>query len=138
MPRRREFTRQQKEDIVVRATDAQGTIRCEKCGLAVKRGSYEIDHIIAEGLRPAADKKAKLTIAEGQLLGKACCHRGDDGKTNQDVAKIAKAKRQASKHVGITRPAGKLKSRGFPVPDNPKPQGKPPLAPRRLYRTMGG
>ena len=116
---RREFTPAQKAQIVARATDAAGTIRCERCRLAQKPGSFEIDHILAEALRPEADKKAKLTIADGQLLGKDCCHRGEDGKTNDDVAKIAKAKRREAKHLGIKRPAGKLKGRGFPSPDKP-------------------
>ena len=126
MPRRRNFTRQQKEDIVARATDAQGTVRCERCSNALKRGTWEIDHIIAEGLRPDADKKAKLTIKEGQLLGKECCHRGEDGKTNKDVAAIAKAKRQAEAHNGTRLPPPKpLQGRGFPQPHKPKPPSKP-------------
>lgn len=108
---RRNFTRQQKESIVDRATDAAGTVRCEKCKAALKRGSWEIDHIIAEALRPEADKKAKITVAEGQLLGKDCCHRGPDGKTNKDVAQIAKAKRQHAGHNGIKSAP---KGRGFP------------------------
>jgi hypothetical protein len=111
--RRREFTPAQRAEIVARATDAIGTIRCERCSLAQKPGSFEIDHIIAEGLRPTADKKAKLTIADGQLLGNACCHRGEGGKTNDDVAKIAKAKRCEAKHVGIARPKQSIRSAGF-------------------------
>jgi hypothetical protein len=135
MPRRREFTRQQKEDIVARATDATGTVRCEKCGGALKRGAYEIDHIIPEGLRPAEDKKAKITLKEGQLLGKECCHRGEDGKTNKDVAAIAKAKRQAEGHNGTRRaPTKPLRSAGFPKTDKrPKPTTKPPMRPRNPF-----
>lgn len=114
---RREFTRDQKAQITARATDALGVIRCERCSLAQKSGSFEIDHVIAEGMRPEADKKARITIAEGQLLGKSCCHRGEHGKTNDDVAKIAKAKRREAKHTGITRPAGHLQGQGFPRTD---------------------
>lgn len=108
---RREFTRNQKEQIVRRAT-VNGVVRCERCHAALKPGQWEIDHIIPEALRPDADKKGRLTIADGQLLGK-CCHRGPDGKTNADVKKIAKAKRQAAKHIGIVD-APKMQGRPFP------------------------
>src|SRR4051812_13760177 len=90
---RRNFTRNQKEQIIERSK-RNGVIHCEGCGLALKPGTFEVDHILAEALRPEADKQRPITIAEGQLLGMACCHRGADGKTNQDVKQIAKAKRQ--------------------------------------------
>jgi hypothetical protein len=128
---RRNFTRQQKEDIVLRATDEAGTVSCEKCKVALKRGSWEIDHILAEALRPEADKKVKITLAEGQLLGKDCCHRGPDGKTNKDVAQIAKAKRQHAGHNGIKSPP---KGRGFPKPAKEQnPARKPPLQFKQLF-----
>lgn len=132
--KRREFTSDQRAQIVARATDAAGTIRCERCQLAQKPGSFEIDHILAEGMRPEVDKKVKLTISDGQLLGKDCCHRGEDGKTNDDVAKIAKAKRREAKHLGTKRPAGKLKGRGFPASDKPERITKQPLPPRAMFR----
>lgn len=98
---RREFTTAQKVEIVHRATDAAGTIRCERCGLALKRGQFEIDHIIAEALRPEVDKREKLKIAEGQLLGSICCH---DPKTyGEDIPLAAKAKRREAKKAGVHR-----------------------------------
>lgn len=115
---RREFTRNQREEIVERAK-VDGVIRCERCHGALKPGAYEIDHVIPEALRPEADKKARITIAEGQLLGK-CCHRGADGKTNKDVTQIAKAKRQYDRANGLKRPAGKLRSAPFPKSQKPK------------------
>jgi hypothetical protein len=132
---RRNFTRNQKEQIVERATDAEGVVRCECCNLALKRGSWEIDHILAEALRPEADKQKKITIAEGQLLGK-CCHRGEDGKTNRDVAQIAKAKRQYNAANGLkTAPVKKLSGPGFPVSEKSASRSpKPSLPPRPLYR----
>lgn len=132
---RRAFTRDQREAIRLRATDETGTIRCENCGGALKAGQYEIDHIIAEALRPEADKARKLTIADGQLLGTLCCHRGPDGKTAKDVAQIAKAKAQSQVHRGI-RPVAKMKSRPGPISErtarndaNPKRR----LQPRQIY-----
>ena len=129
---RREFTRNQKEQIVERAK-VNGVVHCEGCGLALKPGAWEVDHIIPEALRPAADKQAKLTIAEGQLLGK-CCHRGEDGKTNKDVTRIAKAKRQYGKANGLARPKQKIPGRGFPQSEKAeRRQMKPSLKPRQLY-----
>jgi len=127
MARRREFTQDQREQIVARATDALGTIRCERCHEAQKPGGYEIDHVIAEALRPEADKRVRLTIAEGQLLGKACCHRGEGGKTNDDIAKIAQAKRRAAKHHGYAhRPKQKIRSAGFAKAPPKPPKQMPP------------
>lgn len=116
---RREFTRNQKEQIVERAK-VDGTVRCERCHAALKKGAWEIDHIIAEGLRPEADKQKPITIAEGQLLGKACCHRGADGKTNHDVKAIAKAKRRYDRDNGIqTREKQPITSPGFAKTSKP-------------------
>jgi hypothetical protein len=127
---RREFTRNQREQIVTRATNADGKICCEGCGLVLAGKPYEIDHTIPEALRPEADKKQKITISEGRLLGVACCHRGPDGKTNQDVKQIAKAKRQNAKHIGITRPKQAIQNRGF---ERKERVPKPSLPPRQIY-----
>lgn len=131
---RRNFTRNQKEKIVERSKNADGVICCESCKLVLGEKPHEIDHIIAEALRPEADKKKKITIAEGQLLGKACCHRGEDGKTNKDVAKIAKAKRQYDNKHGLAKPAGKLSGPQFAKPDKPERKGKQPLPFRVLFK----
>lgn len=129
---RREFTRNQREQIVERAK-TNGVVHCEGCGLALKPGAWEVDHIIPEALRPAADKQAKLTIAEGQLLGK-CCHRGEDGKTNKDVTQIAKAKRQYDKAHGLKRPKQSIPGRSFPPSEKAeRRQTKQPLPPRPLF-----
>lgn len=133
---RRNFTRNQKELIVERARDSEGVVRCERCKLALKQGVWEIDHILAEALRPEADKQKKITIAEGQLLGKDCCHRGADGKTNQDVKLIAKGKRQYNAANGLkAKPAKKLSGPGFPKTEKAATrQTKLQLPPRPLYR----
>lgn len=131
---RREFTRNQREEIVERSK-RDGVICCEKCGLSLGAKHYEIDHIIAEALRPEADKQRKITIAEGQLLG-FCCHRGEDGKTNKDVTLIAKAKRVYNRANGLKSPKQKIRSPGFPVSQKAAArQTKPPLPPRYLYVT---
>jgi hypothetical protein len=110
---RREFSPKVREEIITRATNKAGFPVCEKCGGVLKRGAFEIDHVLAEGL--VVDKSAKLTAKDGQLLG-ACCHRGEDGKTNRDVKAIAKAKRRRRKHNGDRRKTRQLiaGSRGTP------------------------
>jgi hypothetical protein len=108
--KRREFTKPQKAEMMRRSMDPQGRIRCEGCGCDLTGKALEFDHTIAEAL--VIDKTRKLTAADGQLLGKNCCHRGPDGKTAQDVAAIAEAKRREAAHGGFasTRPSG------FPPP----------------------
>lgn len=93
---RREFSRKQRAQIILRATDAKGVICCEGCGLKLGKKPFEIDHIVAEAL--IMDKSVPLTITDGQLLGKECCHRG--GKTADDIRSIRKADRQRDRHTG--------------------------------------
>ena len=99
---RREFTKRQRAQIVMRATDkTTGRVCCEGCGLVLGHKPYEIDHTIPEAL--ILDKARPLTIEDGKLLGKECCHRG--GKTAADVTRIAKAVRQSNNYRGIKRPS---------------------------------
>ncbi len=128
--KRREFTRNQREEIVERAKET-GVLRCEGCGAALKPNAYEIDHIIAERLRPEADKARKITVADGQLLGKDCCHRAEGGKTAQDIAKIAQAKRRYDRANGLKKPKG-----SFPKPDKPLRVSRPSLPPRPMFRSV--
>ncbi|MFY8105628.1 MAG: hypothetical protein ACOVKO_01840 [Elstera sp.] len=101
MTARREFSKRQKAEIVHRAMNERGQICCENCGLVLGRKPFEVDHTIPEAL--VVDKTKPLTIAEGQLLGKECCHRG--GKTAKDVGDIARAVRREAKHLGIRKPS---------------------------------
>jgi len=120
---RQEFSRQVSMEIANRAIDSNGAMRCEKCGLKIKGRNFQIDHIIADALRSDEDKKAKkLTAADGQLLCSGTptsCHAIKT--TKQDVPAIAKAKRAQAKDIGITKPKGDLKTRGFdPAPPKPR------------------
>jgi len=135
MAYRREFSRKLRAQIVERATK-NGVIVCEGCGLVLAGKLYEVDHLIPEALRPEADKAKPLTIADGQLLGKECCHRSADGKTAKDVAQIAKAKRQADKHSRAICPKHSIKSAGFPRAEKVRVKAElPPLPKRSLYRS---
>lgn len=108
MTKRREFSKSVKVEILTRCKVQTG-FKCEKCGAIVATG--EIDHTIAEAL--VVDKSRKLTAEDGKFL---CwpCHQGPDGKTPQDKAVIAKAKRRESAHLGIKSPSSRpIASRGF-------------------------
>ena len=136
MTKRREFSKPVSAEIIKRAMDPLGFIRCEGCGAVVKPGQFAIDHIIAEEL--IVDKSKKLTAADGQLLctgARDTCHGRKTGEFDQPA--ISEAKRREAKHLGATRPAGKLRGAPFPkfaqaqhrVDRDPKPH----LPPRQLY-----
>ena len=104
---RREFSIATQVEIIFRATDEDGRVHCEGCGAWLKsRRDYEIDHIISEGIRPAADRKRRLRAVDGQLLC-AICHKS---KTRVDKGDQAEAKRREAAELGIERP-GKVKIR---------------------------
>lgn len=126
---RREFTKAVYAQIVHRAS-VSGQIACEGCGLVLGKKPYHVDHTIADGLQ--IDKSRKLTADDGKLLGVECCH---DPKTRKiDIPAVAKAKRREAKHLGITKPAGTLKSAGFPISEKSAArQPKQALPYRSLY-----
>lgn len=100
---RREFPARIKVQILKRAMDENGRVRCEGCRGVLKAKQFEFDHTIPEAL--IEDKSRALTAADGQLLG-PCCHRGEDGKTAKDVGVIAKVKRVEARHLGLRGPSG--------------------------------
>ena len=137
MSKRQEFSKPVKAQIVKRAMDLLGFIRCEKCGAVVKPGWFQIDHVIADGLR--VDKTRPLTAEDGALLCSGfrdSCH----GKksANQDVPAIAQAKRREAAHLGIqAAPVKKLQSAGFRKSartlEREARGPRPRLPPRLLY-----
>lgn len=99
---------------------------CHLCSGAITVGeAWEIEHVLAYALtRDNSDENLRPAHKR--------CH---EVKTRQeDVPAIAKAKRREAKHLGIARPAGKLKGRGFPAPDKPERITKQPLPPRAMFR----
>lgn len=108
---RREFSKAQKAQMLKRASDAKGIIHCEGCGLNITGKAVEFDHTIPEAM--VIDKTKPLTIEDGKALGRDCCHRAPGGKTAQDMADIAKAKRREAGHLGISRPRSNFQSAGF-------------------------
>ena len=126
--RRREFTQSDKIAIRGRATDSSGRVHCERCGAWCKRRvDYQIDHILAEGMRPAADLKRKLTPADGQLLCVAVCH---PVKTKEDKGDIGEAKRREAADLGL-KPSRRKIGWGREKADKPPLRvaaGKPRIA----------
>ena len=89
------FSKASKRMIERRATDLTGRMWCEECGAeCLSRADFEIDHVLAEGMRPANDNRPALTAEDGKLL----CLKCHDRKTRRDVGAIAKTKRLAKKH----------------------------------------
>lgn len=135
---RREFSIADLVAIVTRATDEAGKVKCERCGAWCKsRKDYEIDHILAEGMRPKADLKRKLTPADGQLLCVAVCH---PKKTKRDKGDIAEAKRREGAALSLMRP-GKRKLWWRSGKDQKPPLRVAPGAPalmRRGFQPAGG
>lgn len=93
---RLEFTRKVRKQIVDRATNAAGLVTCEGCGLVLGKKPYEVDHILPEAFRDHT-RREPLTAADGQLLGRACCHAP---KTATDIRNIREAQRRRDKDSG--------------------------------------
>jgi hypothetical protein len=110
-----EFTAAAIGAIVLRATDAKGRVRCERCGAECRaRADYEIDHAVAEGVQPR-DDRAPLTAADGTLLCRRCHAR----KTRRDVAEIARSKRIRDRHRVVGQGPTEI-ARRFSVDQEPE------------------
>lgn len=98
-----------------------------KCALTghqfVPGDNIEFDHITALWLG-GKNRESNLHA----VLGEA--HKR---KTKAEAAVRAKTNRGTAKHLGIIKPAGKLRGPAFPKPDKPARAGKPALAPRLLF-----
>lgn len=98
--KRREFPTALRIEMSRRAMNGDGDICCEGCGLNLRGKAIEFDHIIPEAMRLPHEMAMKLTAADGQVLGRDCCHRAPGGKTATDIANIAEAKRREAGHIG--------------------------------------
>lgn len=115
MPRS-EFTRKTKQEALQRSG-----IRCEaagirygfddgqRCNCSLSLG-VQYDHAVPDALGGDNSLENCLAIC-------VQCHRF---KTKNDVKQIAKSNRQRDKASGVIRPAGKIKSPGFPKIEKPK------------------
>lgn len=99
---------------------------CHLCGEKIDgvREAWEIEHVIAwELTRDDSDENLRPAHKS--------CHK--DKTHKQDRPAIKKAKRREAKHNGVARPAGNLKSRGFPRTEREPKQSTKSLPPRALY-----
>lgn len=87
-----------------------------RCNAALAQGRVEFDHDIA------AELGGDASFSNCRSLCRQC-HRD---KYPSDAAKIAKAKRREAKAVGADKPAGAIRSAGFPPSAKPN---HPPRAP---------
>ena len=90
--------------------------RCHLCGGAIQAG---------EGWDVSHDRPLALLGEDGGDNLKPAhrkCHRAHTAEV--DVPRIAKAKRQEAAHRGFKRPAGSIKSRGFPKPERRREIGE--------------
>lgn len=116
---RRRHTRKDRERIL----SAAGNL-CHLCGGTIQPGdAWDIEHVIALELS-GDDTDANKRPAHRK------CH---VAKTRDDVAKIAKAKRQEAGHRGFSRPKQTIHSRGFDRKE--RPEKLPQLPPRAIYRS---
>jgi len=99
MPRR-EFPQKIKVAVIKRATRA-GVTYCEKCGELAKR--WQIDHVNPDGLT------GEPILSNAMLICEPCFK----VKNAKDTTDIAKAKRREARHIGATKPQGRIKSAGF-------------------------
>lgn len=74
--------------------------QCHICGLKIDavREGFDVDHIIPLALG-GEDDEANCRPAHTR------CHRGAGGKTADDLAQIAKAKRVRARHLGAREPS---------------------------------
>ncbi|WP_425902460.1 HNH endonuclease [Agrobacterium radiobacter] len=113
---RTEFTRKTKQEALQRSglrCEAAGTRygfeEGQRCNCSLSLG-VQYDHAVPDALGGDNSLENCLAIC-------VQCHRF---KTKNDVKQIAKSNRQRDKASGVIRPAGKIKSPGFPKSEKPK------------------
>ncbi|KKX25338.1 HNH endonuclease signature motif containing protein [Rhizobium sp. LC145] len=127
---RREFSRKTKQEALKRSgyrCEASGPrygfSEGQRCNCDLSLG-VQFDHNVPDQL--GGDNSLENCMA-------VCiqCHRH---KTRNDVRQIRKSDRQRDKARGVVRPAGKIKSAGFPkFEKSERRQAKPQLPPRSLF-----
>jgi 5-methylcytosine-specific restriction protein A len=122
MANRREFPRAVRVAVIKRAT-RESVVYCEKCGAPAKR--FQIDHVVADA------HGGKPVIENAELICETCFA----VKNPIDTTIAAKLKRQEAGHLGASRPAATIKSKGFTPSSKPRHE-REPLAPRRLYEAI--
>lgn len=100
--------------------------KCHICDGEIDKPGWHADHVppLKDG---GENRESKIKPAHDK------CHRR---LTAQQATDRAPIERQKMKHSGAIRPAGKMRGPAFAKPDKPERQGKPPLAPKILFKEM--
>ena len=130
---RTEFTRVTRRQALDRSgyrCEASGTRygfeEGQRCNCSLTLG-VQFDHAIPDALGGDNSLENALAIC-------VQCHKF---KTRNDQKQIAKSNRQRDKTTGVVRPAGKIKSAGFPVSEKSASRSpKQSLGYRALYRPV--
>jgi hypothetical protein len=104
---RLEFTKKVYMEIMRRA-GFPDLVKCEGCGKILKRGEWEVHHLVEEKLLDHIERTArkKLTAQDGKCLGKECCHKRE---TAEFASERARSEEIVLRHAGYYD--GKPKSR---------------------------
>jgi 5-methylcytosine-specific restriction endonuclease McrA len=117
---RQEFPTKIKDKAFARAAG-----KCQKCGVALRPGKIEYDHILPDALG------GKPELSNCQCVCQSC-HKAKTA--TEDVPRIRKADRQRRAHVGAnTATAHPIKSRGFAKTAKAPKIEKKRLAQRALF-----
>lgn len=101
---------------------------CHFCGQPIQPGQKaETDHIKAL-INGGENRETNLAP-----IHKKPCH---EIKTGVDVAEKAKVNAVRQKHIGITKPAGKLSGPQFPKFQKPAREGKAPLPFKAMFKEV--
>ena len=133
MSRRTEFTRKTKQEALARSghrCEAAGTRygfeEGQRCNCSLSLG-VQFDHDVPDQL--GGDNSLENC--------RAICVQCHKHKTRNDVRQIRKSDRQRDKASGVLRPAGKIKSPGFPKTAKAAKRGNKPALPNRpLYKPI--
>lgn len=99
---RREFSDKTKREALLRASRATGFPCCEKCGVMIKRGDVEFDHVIADTFG------GKPTLENCECLCRNC---HSQKTATIDVPAYAWSERQRTKEAFIRKPSKWLTGR---------------------------
>ncbi len=99
---------------------------CHFCGQPIQKPhqAHETDHVKAL-INGGENRESNLAP-----IHKKPCHQVKSGADVADKKKVAAVRK---KHIGITKPAGKLRGPAFAKADKPERTGKAPLAPRAMF-----
>jgi 5-methylcytosine-specific restriction protein A len=101
---------------------------CGLCGALIQAGDkWIVEHITPLGL-------GGTNALENLAPVHAACANSKTHGSQGDVAKIAKAKRQKIKHLGIERKKAKIKSRGFETSRKEPRIQKAAVPPRAMFK----